>query len=542
MPDYEIVEPHTPIKGLSIWTASTPLNHFQNRATIYVLTSETFYFGDYLGRTDHRDALNELRNGDDPDDVLPPNALVVPLEDIVRVEKVPNTAWLSIRFQNENTLRWRTFACPDALGNELFHHLRQRLAQRLRFGKERQSIFAAAAPALGCLLVVGFFTMFVGLGSLAGDDSSSSNKYARGATMLGKLLGPVGVLILGSLAGLGVVAWMVCAIVLRPLKKVLRDDGTEDRTGTAAAGPEPSRSRRPAGRRQAAPASDPAKLPFISGVSALVLGVPALCVNCLPWGWIAGLLLAGVGLLAAGMSGVLAHSRRVAGLRLAIAGGAVNAFALMVAFILTLMAIVHFAQPGKETSSFRSGSTIPGWGKVTDPDGDCTFEKEGDTLTLRVPASRHDLVVERNQMNSPRALQEVTGDFRIEVKVAGLKSNDRPSGYQSAGLLLWVSKSDYIRLECVNPGSLASGAFEVRAGGRVAKLLPVGSLPREPYLCLERRGGQLLAFVSADGRQWTPLEPLDATLPNKVSVGIVAVSTGSQEFTIGFEKLRLETK
>src|SRR5438309_1058286 len=59
---------------------------------------------------------------------------------------------------------------------------------------------------------------------------------------------------------------------------------------------------------------------------------------------------------------------------------------------------------------------IKGWGKVTDPDGDCTFKEDKGKLTITVPAGFHGLHPKR-AMNAPRVLREVEGDFTATVKV-----------------------------------------------------------------------------------------------------------------------------
>src|SRR5688572_10707864 len=57
--------------------------------------------------------------------------------------------------------------------------------------------------------------------------------------------------------------------------------------------------------------------------------------------------------------------------------------------------------------------TIDGWGTVVDPDGDCRFAESNGKLTITVPGTYHDLTHSegRDQLNSPRVIQEVKGDF-----------------------------------------------------------------------------------------------------------------------------------
>ena len=96
---------------------------------------------------------------------------------------------------------------------------------------------------------------------------------------------------------------------------------------------------------------------------------------------------------------------------------------------------------------------IPGWGKPVDPDGDCKFSVAGPRLTLSVPGTPHALVIERNQMNAPRVVREVEGDFVAQVKVVGhfpRGAEARVEGrrpYHSAGFYLAKDNKSYIRLE-----------------------------------------------------------------------------------------------
>ena len=97
--------------------------------------------------------------------------------------------------------------------------------------------------------------------------------------------------------------------------------------------------------------------------------------------------------------------------------------------------------------------TLKGWGEAIDPDGDCRIGLDEDKVTISVPPTRHDLSVEVGDVNSPRVLRNIEGDFIVQVKVSG---NFRHSGkstsieyaaYQGGGLLLWQDRRNYIRLE-----------------------------------------------------------------------------------------------
>jgi hypothetical protein len=62
---------------------------------------------------------------------------------------------------------------------------------------------------------------------------------------------------------------------------------------------------------------------------------------------------------------------------------------------------------------------ITGWNDSVDPDKDCKFIRDKDTLTAEAPGKDHDLAIERGLMNSPRLLRDVEGDFVAQVRLDG---------------------------------------------------------------------------------------------------------------------------
>jgi regulation of enolase protein 1 (concanavalin A-like superfamily) len=196
---------------------------------------------------------------------------------------------------------------------------------------------------------------------------------------------------------------------------------------------------------------------------------------------------------------------------------------------------------------------LRGWGTALDPDGDCKFIVEKGRLTIGLPGTDHSLSCERGQMNSPRVLQEIEGDFIVQVKVSGtfptgatsIVPNRRP--FHGAGLLLWQDEKNYIRLEraeTVSQGkNMAYASFEDRKEGTWGRRGDASGLPltdiANTYLRLERRGGTVHGAASADGIQWSSLEPINIELPKKVSIGINAGSNTSSPFEPVFEEFKV---
>src|SRR5262249_28126420 len=98
--------------------------------------------------------------------------------------------------------------------------------------------------------------------------------------------------------------------------------------------------------------------------------------------------------------------------------------------------------------------TLGGWGTAIGPDGDRAFTAARHRLTIAVPGTEHNLIVEqRGPMNAPRVLHEVEGDFVLQVRVsgdfpAGAKGvTDQRKPFHGAGLLIYQDDRTYIRLE-----------------------------------------------------------------------------------------------
>ena len=98
---------------------------------------------------------------------------------------------------------------------------------------------------------------------------------------------------------------------------------------------------------------------------------------------------------------------------------------------------------------------IPGWGEVVDPAGDCTIEEAAGTLTITVPGKEHNLnpLPGWNNLDAPRVLRDVDGDFVLQVLVrkfdmpkAETSSNkEKPASFVAGGLLVWKDGKNFLR-------------------------------------------------------------------------------------------------
>lgn len=196
---------------------------------------------------------------------------------------------------------------------------------------------------------------------------------------------------------------------------------------------------------------------------------------------------------------------------------------------------------------------VTGWDKPVDPDKDCKFIREKGTLTIEVPGTDHALALERGQMNSPRLLRDVEGDFVAQVRVSGTfkpSQNSTVKGrtpFVGAGLLLMADEKTYVRLEraaLVKGGETKTYAnWELRQDGRwvlagAEKVLPLED--KATHLRLERKGEKLLASVSQDGKEWKELKPLELKLPAKLKLGVTAGGTSMDVFAPQFDQFQLK--
>ncbi len=196
-------------------------------------------------------------------------------------------------------------------------------------------------------------------------------------------------------------------------------------------------------------------------------------------------------------------------------------------------------------------SFADGWDKPVDPDGDCKILPDKESLTIEVPAKRHDLMAEQAALNAPRLLRDVTGDFTAQVKVGGDHTPAGPSTapggvpFVGAGLVVIAGDGSFLRLEraAVNRFGTTDPYinWEARAAGRLfpAVSAALGPDDKTVVLRLRRQGGRFFGSFSRDGATWTDLPFRNAKLPGAVKVGVAAVTTSAAPFTAQFNDFLL---
>jgi len=197
------------------------------------------------------------------------------------------------------------------------------------------------------------------------------------------------------------------------------------------------------------------------------------------------------------------------------------------------------------------GAQVNGWGLFIDPDRDCKVTPGDRDIAFEVPGTLHDLFFDGGPTNSPRVMREVVGDFALTVRVSGEfkpvgpSTNPKTVPYNGAGILVWSDSDNNIRFERYvfqRGGRYSTGiAFQEREGGYAGAEHNVPYREGDCYLRLERRGSRITGAASSDGRSWNSLKPVDTVWPDKLKVGLTAITTSSKPFVVRFEQFDLRS-
>lgn len=233
---------------------------------------------------------------------------------------------------------------------------------------------------------------------------------------------------------------------------------------------------------------------------------------------------------------------------------------------LSLVIVLTFALMAPLAGQEKS-QVVEGWGTSMDPDGDCKITLEAGKLKFVLPGVYHDFWPEKDKkgkVNAPRILQEVEGNFRIEVKVAGGIRPEKGTmiagllsgvAFQSGCLLIWQDDQNFMRFDFSGvSGSKGNKAFfylqsfkngkrAVDADSKKAvNIFKEGQIDTEGWLRLERRGNKVFPAFSQDGgKNWLelPSKSISCELGEKVKVGVGAVNNTTKPFTAELEGFRL---
>jgi regulation of enolase protein 1 (concanavalin A-like superfamily) len=190
---------------------------------------------------------------------------------------------------------------------------------------------------------------------------------------------------------------------------------------------------------------------------------------------------------------------------------------------------------------FSQDPTTSGWDWV-DPAGDCSYGwKDGSYLQIAVPPvhSLGDLWFGAN-LNAPRLLRLLSGDFAVETKLS-----DGFAGKGVGGLLVWADDRNFARLELapsgistsvwyagsVYYGAIADGKF-IHPGVHLFEAEPA-------WLRLERKEDRFTGYVSSDGENWYRVGWADIPMQDPIQVGIHALCLQSSATSTRFQYFRI---
>jgi regulation of enolase protein 1 (concanavalin A-like superfamily) len=200
---------------------------------------------------------------------------------------------------------------------------------------------------------------------------------------------------------------------------------------------------------------------------------------------------------------------------------------------------------GLLVASWAAGQVkIGAVGEFIDPDGDCRVMDDEGKFEITIPGGYHDLDPSLKTINGPRALRDVEGDFLVQVRLANFDVPEKATAlknkptFRGAGLLVWQDDKNFVTLFRAATNSnrhLFASTTAFKDGVRVFSGTGKDLALPEAWLRLERREGKLLASVSDDGEEWTPMKLNAPDFAKKVRVGIGMVNVTSKDFLAHFE-------
>lgn len=161
-------------------------------------------------------------------------------------------------------------------------------------------------------------------------------------------------------------------------------------------------------------------------------------------------------------------------------------------------------------------------------------------LSFSVPNGERDLDPGMN-MNSPRILSKVSGDFTIETKV---KSLFQGAGYQSAGLLVWLDEGNFLNLTSSTAGVCTNafiGKVNINTKNTTGKDQCQKPASEEFYLKIVRNGDEFSTFYAAEDGNWIPSWTLQLpAAPKTIDAGVFLTNSWADaQFAADFDYLRI---
>lgn len=132
-------------------------------------------------------------------------------------------------------------------------------------------------------------------------------------------------------------------------------------------------------------------------------------------------------------------------------------------------------------------------------------------------------------MEAPRMLQPISGDFALEVKIT---SSDQQK--EHGGILVWKDDNHFVRLDKTSALHAFRGdiRFETHVNRRYQAIGRGSQQSVVNYLRLERTGHEFQAYCSTDGQNWQSCGTATVLMQDPVMVGMHALCPGNIPPTI----------
>lgn len=127
-------------------------------------------------------------------------------------------------------------------------------------------------------------------------------------------------------------------------------------------------------------------------------------------------------------------------------------------------------------------------------------------------------------MDGPRMLQPISGDFAVEVKITA-----SPEGKEHGGILIWKDDNHFIRLDKTSSLHAFRGdiRFETHVNRRYAGIGRGTQNSVMNFLRLERTGHEFQAYCSTDGQNWQSCGNATVLMQDPIMVGMHALCPGN---------------
>ena len=203
----------------------------------------------------------------------------------------------------------------------------------------------------------------------------------------------------------------------------------------------------------------------------------------------------------------------------------------------------------------KKAQKIEGWGDFVDPAGDCKANVKDDKLTITVPGTQHNLnPLPGYNLLAPRVVQDVDGDFRIQMKVLPCEmpkpdtssNKEKPASYVASGIVLWQDANHFSRVLRAANGERNEFFIHIEnfSGGKIVSGGNLKINDRAIYLRVDRDKGKITFYRSVDGKNYLVMRPNgpDLVLADKVKVGVAVINSTTKEIRHEFEELKVGGK